>query len=221
MTDVNARDAKLIQYLYEAFGKEKQLEAALEAHIRLTTRAPYKKRLQQHLGETKTHGRRVGRRIRQLGGSAEPISIPGVGEAAQAGLEAAQRAIALAKGPIHALRGTGASEKMLKNAKTEFSEEAEEIATYTAIESLADAVGDTETAALAREIRRDEERMAQFLQRLIPQLTRAVAKDEIPAPLRNGSSRRRTRARRGTGRRRTSQTSRSRRSARPKASASA
>ena len=34
MTDVNARDAKLIQYLNEAYGKEKELEHALEAHIR-------------------------------------------------------------------------------------------------------------------------------------------------------------------------------------------
>ena len=38
----NARDAKLIQYLNESYGKEKQLETALQAHISLTTRPPYK-----------------------------------------------------------------------------------------------------------------------------------------------------------------------------------
>ena len=70
------------------------------------------------------------------------------------------RRAALAKGPLHAMRGTSEPEKMLKNAKTEFSNEAEEIATYTAIETLAKTVGDKETAKLAKDIRREEERMA-------------------------------------------------------------
>src|SRR5256712_2456833 len=197
MSNLNARDAKLVQYLNEAYGKEKQLEAALQAHIGLTTRQPYKKRLQQHLSETKNHGRMVERRIKALGGAAETVSVPGpdaLTGAAEAGLNAAQRALALAKGPLHAMRGTSTPERMLKNAKTEYSEEAEEIATYTAIESLAKSVGDKETARLAHEIRRQEERMAQFLEKLIPQLTTAVVKEEIPRQLRNGAapSRRRT-----------------------------
>ena len=64
VADLQAKDVKLIQYLNEAYGKEKQLETALEAHIAMTTRAPYKKRLQQHLRETKSHGRDVKRRIK-------------------------------------------------------------------------------------------------------------------------------------------------------------
>ena len=89
--------------------------------------------------------------------------------------------MAAAKGPLHAIRGTGEAEKMLKNAKTEYFNEFEEIATYTAIETLAEAVGDKETAKLARGIRREEERMAKFLERQIPPLTKAVASEEIPA----------------------------------------
>ncbi len=57
---------------------------------------------------------------------------------------------------------------MLKNAKTEFTNEHEEIATYTGIEALAEAVGDRDTAKLARGIRREEERMAGFLEKQIP-----------------------------------------------------
>ena len=71
MADINARDTKLIQYLNEAYGKEKELETALQAHIAMTTKAPYKKRLQEHLKETKGHAREVQRRIKQLGGKAE------------------------------------------------------------------------------------------------------------------------------------------------------
>ena len=51
---------------------------------------------------------------------------------------------------MHALRGLSPAEKQLKNAKTEYSEEHEEIANYTAIETLAEAVGDTEDAPSSR-----------------------------------------------------------------------
>jgi ferritin-like metal-binding protein YciE len=182
MADLTTRDTKLIQYLNEAYGKEKELETALTAHIGMTTRAAYKKRLQEHLRETKAHARAVERRIKQLGGKADSGNVV---------TEVASRATAAAKGPLHTIRGTGEQEKMLKNAKTEYSEEHEEIATYTAIETLAEAVGDADTAKVARGIRREEERMANYLARLIPSLTKAVTTAEIPAAERRTSTRRR------------------------------
>ena len=78
---------------------------------------------------------------------------------------------------------------MLKNAKTEYFNEHEEIATYTAIEALAEAVGDQETAKLAREIRREEERMAKFLAGQIPTLTRAVVTAECRRATKQGKRR--------------------------------
>src|SRR5687767_15821200 len=99
MADPNARDTKLIQYLNEAYGKEKELETALQAHIAMTTRPPYKKRLQQHLKETKGHARDVQRRIKQLGGKAEAVSAPGpIGDAASAATSVASKALAAAQG---------------------------------------------------------------------------------------------------------------------------
>jgi ferritin-like metal-binding protein YciE len=193
MAAPNARDTKLIQYLNEAYGKERELETALEAHIAMTTRPPYKKRLREHLKETKGHARQLKTRIRELGGKAEagPISAgpTPVVEAASTLTSVASKAVAAAQGPLHAIRGTGESERMLKNAKTEYHNEAEEIATYTGIEALAGAVNDKETVKLARGIRREEERMAKFLEKQIPQLAKAVAKEEIPAAeRRNGAS---------------------------------
>jgi ferritin-like metal-binding protein YciE len=185
MADINARDTKLIQYLNEAYGKEKELETALQAHIAMTTKDTYRKRLQEHLKETKGHAREVERRIKQLGGKAEagPISSgPDAITGAATGLTSvASKAVAAAQGPIHALRGTGESEKQLKNAKDELWNEYEEIGNYTAIETLAEALNDSETAKLAREYRRQEERMANFLLKLIPQLTKAVVTEEVPA----------------------------------------
>ena len=184
MADLNARDSKLVQYLNEAYGKEKELETALQAHITMAaSRASYKKRLQEHLKETKAQARGLERRIKQLGGKAEAAHLPGpevVSEAASKATAVATKAMAAAKGPMHALRGTGEAEKLLKNAKTELWNETEEIANYLAIESLAEALRDRDTAKLAREFRRQEERMASFLQKLIPQLTKAVVSEEVP-----------------------------------------
>jgi hypothetical protein len=84
------------------------------------------------------------------------------GRQIQTVLSGAQKAVAFAQGPLHALRGTGEEEKQLKNAKTEYASEAEEIATYAAIETLAGVLGDKETQRLARTIGREEERMRSF-----------------------------------------------------------
>ena len=146
---------------------------ALEAHIAMTTRKPYEKRLKEHLKETKSHSRELERRIKAIGGGGPQLIDKLAGQAAG-------KAKSLAKGPLHTLRGVGEAEKMLKNAKTEYWNEHEEIATYTAIETLAESVGDDETAKLARAIRRDEERMAKFLAGQIPVLTRAVVSEEVP-----------------------------------------
>ncbi|MET0958473.1 MAG: DUF892 family protein [Solirubrobacterales bacterium] len=205
MTDT-IKDGKLVQYLSEAYGKEKELETALEAHIAMTTRKPYKKRLQEHLKETKSHARELERRIKQLGG----------GNTALAGKVAGQavgKAKSLAKGPLHLVRGTGEAEKMLKNAKTEYFSEHEEIATYTAIETLAESLGDAETAKLARAIRRDEERMANYLAKQIPVLTKAVIAEEIPAQERRQDGGGRRRRSTSTSKSRTGSTGKSRASA--------
>ena len=192
MADQSVRDIKLVQYLNEAYGMQKEPETALQAHISMTTTPPYNTRLQQHLKETKAHARQVQQRIKQLGGKAEAVPAPGpIGEAASAMSSVAGKAVSAAKGPLHAMRGTGEHEKMLKNAKTEFWNEHEEIATYHALETLAETVGDKETAKLARGIRREEERMAKFLEGQIATLTKGVAREEIPAAERNGGTRRR------------------------------
>jgi ferritin-like metal-binding protein YciE len=183
MADMNERDAKLVQYLNEAYGKERELETALQAHILMTSKGPYQKRLKQHLKETKSHAKHLDRRIKKLGGGVQTLQTV-VG-----------KATAAAKGPLHAIRGDGAQEKMLKNAKTEYFNEHEEIATYLAIETLAERVGDKETAQLARGIRREEERMAKFLEGQIKSLSKAVAMEDIPAAQRRtGSPARRKKA---------------------------
>jgi ferritin-like metal-binding protein YciE len=183
MGDTPTRDAKLVEFLNEAYAKEKQLETSLQAHAEVTTHDGYAKRLKDHLKETKSHATQLSRRIKQLGGTPATVSVPGpdsVGRLAESVSEKLTKAKAAAHGPMQAVRGAGEQEKMLHNARMEYADEAHEIATYTVIDSLATTVGDKETAKLARTIRSDEERMQKFLADLLPELSANVAHDEIP-----------------------------------------
>src|SRR5438132_134836 len=99
MADPTARELKLIQYLNEAYGKEKQLETTLQAQIRLAEKT-LKKRLQDHLKETKAQARGLERRIKQLGGKATATNLPGpdaVSDVASAATSVANKAVAAAK----------------------------------------------------------------------------------------------------------------------------
>jgi ferritin-like metal-binding protein YciE len=190
---LNARDAKLAQWLNEAHAKEAELEADLTAHIALTEKASYKKRLRKHLTETRDHKRKVASRIKKLGASVAPVTnLPGVPDAVG---EAAGKAVAAVKGQVGTARAlvTSQAETHLRNAQEELREEHVEIAMYKRVETFADQVGDRETAQLARTIRRDEERMAKFLDSELERLVKEVVRSEVPRDLRaKPRSRRRT-----------------------------
>jgi ferritin-like metal-binding protein YciE len=176
MSDPNERDSKLVQYLNEAHAKEQELITALQVDIAVTTKKPYKKRLQQHLRETKGHAKALERRIKKLGGG--PSALQTV----------VAKTKAVAKGPVHALRGGGEQETMLKNAKTQYFNEHEEISTYLALETFATKVKDSETAKLAREIRKEEERMAKFLEGQVKALAGTTAQEQVPAAQRRSAA---------------------------------
>jgi ferritin-like metal-binding protein YciE len=192
---LNERDTKLVQWLNEAHAKEAELEADLTAHIALTQKQSYKKRLRQHLTETKDHKRRVASRIKQLGGSATTgPTLPGVPTAVG---EAAGKAVAAVKGQVGTARAavTNQAETHLRNAQEELREEHVELAIYSRIQTFAEEVGDRETVQLAKAIRRDEERMAKFLDAELGRLVKELVRAEVPRDQRASTTR---------GRRRTS-----------------
>jgi len=146
----------------------------LQSQIAMTPRGAYRTALEQHLRQTRDHAARVGERLRELGQSGNPVTAV-VGVVAKG----VGQALAVGKTPFDLLRGSGGEEKVLKNAKDAYASEALEIATYTAIERLASAVGDEETAKLAAAIRADEEKMLERVLREIPKLTEAVVRAEV------------------------------------------
>jgi ferritin-like metal-binding protein YciE len=213
---LNERDTKLVQWLNEAYAKEAELEADLTAHIALTSKAPYKKRLQQHLKETREHKRSVAKQIKSLGGVATAgPELPGIPAAVG---EAAGRTVAAVKGQVGLARAlmTEQVETHLRNAQEELREEQVEIAIYTRIETFATAVGDRATAQLAKRVRRDEERMAKYLTAELQRLVKEVVKADVPREQRAKPSRPKRRASTKSG---TARKSAAKRSTRARAAA--
>jgi ferritin-like metal-binding protein YciE len=167
---------KIGQYLGEAHAMEMGLVRDLQAQIAMTPKGRYRNALQTHLKETREHARRVQSRMREVGGGggADPVGAAvGIAESV------VSQALALGKAPLSVVRGMSAEEKVLKNAKEACASESLEIATYTAIEQLAHALGDEETAQLAVEIRAEEQRMLDRILEELPTLTGAVVGVEI------------------------------------------
>ncbi len=178
--ELNERDTKLVQWLNEAHAKESELEVALTGHIGLTEKASYKKRLQQHLKETREHKRSVARRIKALGGT--PAAGPDIPAAPKAVSSVAGKAKAAVKGQVAAARAlvTDQADTHVRNAQEELREEQVEIALYLRIETFATEVGDRDTATLAKRIRREEERMAKYLTAELPRLVKDVVRATVP-----------------------------------------
>jgi ferritin-like metal-binding protein YciE len=171
---MDASTQKVVQYLGEAHASEQALVRVLQSQIAMTPRSSYRSALETHLEETRDHAARLQRRLGQLGAGSNPLAA-----AVTLAESLLGQALALGKTPLDLLRGSGGEEKVLKNAKDACATEALEIATYTAIERLANEVDDEETAALAASIREDEERMLARILQEIPRLTAAVVGADI------------------------------------------
>ncbi len=167
-------EQKLIQYLNEAYATETGLVRELQTQIGMAPRGGYRDALESHLLETRAHASRVQDRLRALGAGGNPLQLTaGIAESV------ASQLLALSRAPLALLRGGSGEEKLLKNAKDACASEALEIATYTAIEHLAGALGDDVTAELAGSIRADEQRMLDRVIRELPMLTAAVVRAEL------------------------------------------
>ena len=165
---------KVVQYLDEARSSELTLVSELQAQIAMAPSGSYRTLLEKHLRETRSHASRLGERLDELDHGKNPLEF--VGGVAQ---KVVGQMLAVGKTPLNLIRGSGGEEKVLKNCKDACATEALEIATYIAIERLAELADDDATAKLAAAIRADEERMLERLQRELPKLTEAVARADV------------------------------------------
>ncbi len=192
MPDVLTNRDRLVisKYLIEAGGKERQLETALQGQITLAKSPLLRHALQDHLSVTRRQIGAIDARLDDL--AAHDDTLPGVATAekvVQLAVGAANRGLSLAKLPLQALRGTSPADNELRAVRDCYWNEAEEIAHYRVIETVAAQIGDTETAALAERHRKEEEEMQRHLEGLLPGVVRGVVDTEAPDASTPGAAR--------------------------------
>jgi ferritin-like metal-binding protein YciE len=168
-------NALVLQYLSEAHATETALVTNLTAHLAMTTDGSYQKLLQRHLDETKAQVKNIDRRRGELGSDGGTGLLAG---AVGLAMDALGQILVLSKGPFDALRTPSQQERMLKNARDECATEAIEIALYDALEAAANAAGDSKTAKLAVDHRKQEEKMLADLRKEIAKLAVATFEDK-------------------------------------------
>ena len=139
---------KLLDYIEDAHAMETNVRSMLDSMIASTNDEEIKRQLEEHKLETERHERLLRERLEALG--------------AQTSLRKETQSIAgaLMKGVVDQVRG----DKPGKNARDGYVTEHMEIAAYELLERLANRAGDDETAAIARDNRADEEKMAKKIE---------------------------------------------------------
>jgi ferritin-like metal-binding protein YciE len=164
---MNEKDV-VISWLNDAYGMEKALVQILEHQVKDAKDYPEAEtRLQQHLEQTRSHAELVQSAIERLGGHTSTI----------------KSGISSLFGQMQALSTGPAKDELVKNSLADFAAENFEIASYRSLISAATEVNDQETVTVCQQILRDEEAMAQWLERNIPVLTQATMRAMAGSPV--------------------------------------
>jgi ferritin-like metal-binding protein YciE len=159
--------------LREARADELALARTLRARIAAAPRGEYRSGLQRYLRETQRHARRIGGRLDELGAGDGSLR-----SGARALREATAGMLSIGRVPLKAVAG---DEKTLRGSQFGCATQGLVIATYTALELVADRAGDRETAQLAAEIRAEEQLMLEWLRHEIVKLTDPFIREQLDA----------------------------------------
>ena len=145
MADLNEQ---LDKHIDEALAMENNVLRMLDGMIETTHKQEIKNDLRHHKLETEEHISRLEKRLEDRGASPSTMR------------EATGVMGALMKSVVDMARG----EKAGRNARDGYATEHLEIASYQLLERVAERAGDTETAEVARQNRKDEEAMAKKIE---------------------------------------------------------
>ena len=159
-------EERLMEWLRDAHAAEEQAETMLSGMAgRIKNYPQLKARIEQHIGETQRQAELVRGCIERRGGSTSTIK------------DAGAKLIAMGQ----AMSGMFVGDEVMKGSIASYAFEAMEIASYRILIATAEQVGDTETARVCREILREEEAMAEWLEQNIAALTREYLRlEETP-----------------------------------------
>jgi len=138
---------KLVDYLRDAHAMEQNVLRMLDSLVSMTNHEATLRRLLEHRKETERHERMLKERLDELG------------EGTSMSADYAAITASILKAVTDRMR----TDKPSRNARDAYITEHTEIAAYELIERLALRCGDSETAHLARTIRHDEEKMAEWI----------------------------------------------------------
>jgi ferritin-like metal-binding protein YciE len=156
----------LLDWLRDAHAMEQQAEQMLKAQASRIEHYPkIKARIEQHLQETLGQQKLLVGCIERLGGRPSAMK------------DAMGKVMAFGQ----AAGGAFNSDEIIKGAIAGYVFENLEIATYTALISAAQIVGDTETVRVCEEILPQEEAMAKWILENLPELTEEfLVRDATP-----------------------------------------
>lgn len=156
----------LLAWLRDAHAMEQQAETMLSATIsRLKHYPDLRRKLEEHLEETKRQQKLVNDCISRLGGDNSAIK------------DAMGKMTAMGQG----LSGLFVDDEVIKASLASYTFEQMEIASYRILVAGAEAAGDSTTAAICSRILKEEEAMAAWLEQQMPNLVRAFLQlDQTP-----------------------------------------
>ncbi len=143
----------ITRYLEDAIAAEKSFETQLQGFAKEGDNAAAKSAFQQHAVETKRQYERLTARLEVLGGSTSTAK--------------SLLAHMFNMTPKAAQIGHEKEERTTQNLMMAFAVENSELAMYESLASVAEAAGDTQTAALAREIQAEEKATADKVWKLL------------------------------------------------------
>jgi len=151
------QNEQIITWLRDAHAMEQSLTSVLERHIVAARDLPeVRKRLEEHLEETRGHAERVEECLESLGASPSTLK-------------------SMAGGFMGAMQGmsTGVfQDEIVKNALADYAMEHFEMACYSSLIAAAEDAGLTEISRTCSAILREEAQMGNWLEEQIPELTR-------------------------------------------------
>lgn len=162
MADDNLKDV-ITRYLKDAIAAESSFESQLEGFSKEGEDPAAQQLFSRHAQETRLQRERLESRLSALGDS------PSTMKSALAHM--------FNFAPKAASLGHDEAERTTQNLMMAYAVEHSEVAMYESLATVAEAIGDEQTAQLAREIQKEEERTAEMVWEMIaPSARRSLAK---------------------------------------------
>ena len=151
-----------ITWLHNAHAMEKDLIQTLNAHSYQADNYPeIQDKINKHLEQTEKHADIVEKILIDLGENTSGM----------------KDTIAMAIGSMKGASTGAAEDKMIKNAISEYASEQMEIASYSALIVAAEQLGHNEIVTKLKGILKDEEQMAKWLEKNLPNTVKTFLKD--------------------------------------------